>query len=185
MRLARALMLIGLTRAALNGGTRPFAAPLRRSARRLSTLAQTAVSPAPYGEDALAEYAPARPGDSRRLSAENGLPSNGPNGVAPPAIAPGLLAELDAPPVAPPPPSPPPSVAEIESFLCSGAVRGIGPKRAALLVRKFGERTLDVLRSGTELLEVPGIGPKTLDGIREALAQHDASAMRGEVRTPP
>ena len=94
MRLARALMLIGLARAALNGGTRPFAAPLRRSARRLSTLAQTAVSPAPYSEDALAGYAPARPGDSRRLSAENGLPSNGPNGIAPPALDAGLLAEL-------------------------------------------------------------------------------------------
>jgi len=57
----------------------------------------------------------------------------------------------------------------IEQLLGSGLIAGIGPARARTIVERFGLATLDILdNSSDRLLEVRGIGPKTLANIREA-----------------
>ncbi len=63
--------------------------------------------------------------------------------------------------------SPPASLAGIERYLGSGAIRSVGPKLAAVIVRQYKERTLDILDQHTDLLaHVQGIGPKRLKRIR-------------------
>ncbi|MFE1519609.1 ATP-dependent RecD-like DNA helicase [[Kitasatospora] papulosa] len=65
----------------------------------------------------------------------------------------------------------------IRHFLAAGPVRGIGPKRAALIVDRFGEQTLQVLtESPLQLTEVPGIGQKLLASILTAWEEHQAIA---------
>ncbi|MBU2699138.1 exodeoxyribonuclease V alpha subunit [Sporomusaceae bacterium BoRhaA] len=65
----------------------------------------------------------------------------------------------------------PTTLAGIERFLGSGAVRGIGPAMAARLVSHFGESVLDVLAADTQrLVEVEGIGAKKAAMIRESYA---------------
>lgn len=59
----------------------------------------------------------------------------------------------------------PTEISGIEKFLASGAVAGIGPAMAKRIVAKFGEKTLDVLKSPKELLKVAGIGKKTAEKI--------------------
>ena len=55
----------------------------------------------------------------------------------------------------------PTTLSGIEKYLSSGMIRGVGPATAKLLIRAFGEKTLDVLYSEPErLLEVSGIGEK-------------------------
>lgn len=55
----------------------------------------------------------------------------------------------------------PTTLSGIEKYLSSGMIRGIGPATAKLLIRAFGEETLDVLYSQPEKrLDVPGIGQK-------------------------
>jgi DNA uptake protein ComE-like DNA-binding protein len=67
------------------------------------------------------------------------------------------------------------TTAEISALFKSRAVKGVGPKLAAALLTRFGERTLDVLRGRgrpgdeAELLDVPGVGPKTLERIRSSV----------------
>lgn len=54
----------------------------------------------------------------------------------------------------------------IRAFLASGAIRGIGPKAADLIVDRFGESALEVIESDPDkLLAIKGIGSKTLDKI--------------------
>ncbi len=67
-----------------------------------------------------------------------------------------------------------PTTAEgIEAFLSSGIVRGIGPKTAALIVKRFGDRTLDILENNPqELLSVDGIGEKKIKIIEESFREH-------------
>ncbi|MFV0516107.1 MAG: ATP-dependent RecD-like DNA helicase [Aminipila sp.] len=49
----------------------------------------------------------------------------------------------------------------VESFLASGAIRGIGKKTAALIVKKFGAAALEIIEQNPERLsEVDGIGDK-------------------------
>lgn len=63
----------------------------------------------------------------------------------------------------------PTKAVEIEAFLSSGVVPGIGPKTAAALTGCFGDDTLRVLGEEPErLTEVPGIGPKTAARIADA-----------------
>jgi len=58
-------------------------------------------------------------------------------------------------------------------FLGSGRIRGLGPKRAAQVVEAFGLQTLEVLDSDAgRLLELNGIGPATLERIRDSWEQH-------------
>lgn len=60
----------------------------------------------------------------------------------------------------------------IEHFLASGIYHGIGEVMAARIVKHFGEKTLDIMDHEIErLIEVPGIGKKTLEKIRESVAE--------------
>lgn len=84
----------------------------------------------------------------------------------------------------------PATASDIEKYLASGVLKGIGPVMASRLVKCFGEKTLEVLdREPERLSEVPGIGPKRFQAISEAwreqqelrdvmlfLQSHDVSA---------
>lgn len=60
----------------------------------------------------------------------------------------------------------PSTESEIFSFLSSGAVKGIGPAIAAMLVNAFGEKTLDIIeRSPDKLTIVKGISKKRAEAI--------------------
>ena len=57
----------------------------------------------------------------------------------------------------------------IEKYLGSGLVKGIGPKFAKLIVGHFGTDTIEVIETDIErLYEVPGIGKKRVEKIRES-----------------
>lgn len=57
----------------------------------------------------------------------------------------------------------------IEKYLGSGLVKGIGPKYARLIVQQFGLDTIEVIETAIERLqEVPGIGRKRIEMIRES-----------------
>ena len=61
----------------------------------------------------------------------------------------------------------------IEDFLASGVISGIGPKTAAAIVRKFGSETFDVIeREPEKLKQIPGIGDKKLDSILASYKEH-------------
>ncbi|MDR0764226.1 MAG: ATP-dependent RecD-like DNA helicase [Synergistaceae bacterium] len=63
-----------------------------------------------------------------------------------------------------------PSTADgIRQYLSSGLIKGIGPDTANRIIAKFGESSLDILDNDPgKLLEVKGIGPKTLDSIKKS-----------------
>ena len=62
----------------------------------------------------------------------------------------------------------PATVQGIEKYLGSGLIRGVGPKFAKRIVRRFGADTLEVLENSPErLLEVSGIGETRVRRIRE------------------
>ncbi len=57
----------------------------------------------------------------------------------------------------------------IEKYLGNGLVKGIGPKFAKLIVGHFGTDTIEVIETDIErLYEVPGIGKKRVEKIRES-----------------
>ena len=57
----------------------------------------------------------------------------------------------------------------IEKYLGSGMVKGVGPVTAKRIVKKFGEDALDIIEHHPrKLLEVPGIGEKTVTKITQA-----------------
>ncbi len=63
----------------------------------------------------------------------------------------------------------PATVYGMEKYLGSGLIKGIGPKYARLIVRQFGENTLEVIETDPDrLLEVPGIGNKRVESIRKS-----------------
>lgn len=65
----------------------------------------------------------------------------------------------------------PEKVGDIEKYLASGLIKGVGPATARLIVGRFGDKTLDVLESRPDrLTEVPGIGPKRAALIGESFA---------------
>ena len=60
----------------------------------------------------------------------------------------------------------PSSEAEIFSFLSSGAIKGIGPAIAMMLVNAFGDKTLEVIeRHPEKLTQIKGISRKRADAI--------------------
>ena len=64
----------------------------------------------------------------------------------------------------------------IERYLGSGLIRGIGPATAILIVRQFGEETLDILSEHPErLIEIPGIGEKRMNMIAESFREHQGA----------
>ena len=63
----------------------------------------------------------------------------------------------------------PANVVGLRKYLGSGLIKGIGPKMAALIVRKFGMDTMDIIEHDPEkLARVPGIGQKRVEMIKEA-----------------
>lgn len=69
----------------------------------------------------------------------------------------------------------PNTVVGLEKYLSSGMIRGIGPKYAKIIVRKFGMSTMEIIDKHVErLLEVKGIGRKRVEIIRESWVKHHA-----------
>jgi len=63
----------------------------------------------------------------------------------------------------------PATVDGIRKYLESGFVKGIGPKTAARMVARFGEKTLEVIEKQPQrLVEVKGIGKSTAEQIASA-----------------
>ena len=66
----------------------------------------------------------------------------------------------------------PATIYGIEKYLGSGLVKGIGPVYAKAIVSMFGLETLDVIENDIErLLEVPRLGRKRVEKIRESWAK--------------
>lgn len=60
----------------------------------------------------------------------------------------------------------PATVNDIENYLASGAICGIGPVTAKKIVERFKENSLNIIETNPEeLLNIEGIGPKKLDTI--------------------
>ena len=60
----------------------------------------------------------------------------------------------------------PSSAAGIEKYLSSGMIKGIGPKFAQRMVKKFGEQTLEIIdQNPDKLYEVEGVGGKRVEQI--------------------
>ncbi|SHE73244.1 ATP-dependent RecD-like DNA helicase [Alkalibacter saccharofermentans] len=67
----------------------------------------------------------------------------------------------------------PETVAGMEKYLASGLITGIGEKKARLLVERFKEDVLDIIRYNPDrLTEVEGIGKKTASMISESFNEH-------------
>jgi exodeoxyribonuclease V alpha subunit len=63
----------------------------------------------------------------------------------------------------------PATLTGIEKYLGSGLIKGVGPVTARRIVAHFGLVTLDVIESQIDrLIEVPGIGKKRVQTIRDA-----------------
>lgn len=62
----------------------------------------------------------------------------------------------------------------LEKYLSCGLFKGIGPKTAALIVAKFGEETLNIIKRQPEKLrEIKGISSKRIDAIVKAYNEHE------------
>ena len=71
----------------------------------------------------------------------------------------------------------PESKNDIEQFLASGAIRGVGPKMAQAIVSKFGEGALTIIEEQPRrLLEIEGIGEKKLADICASFKAHKTYA---------
>lgn len=63
----------------------------------------------------------------------------------------------------------PASVHGIQKYLGNGLIKGIGPKLAEKIAKKFGKETLEIIEDNIERLsEVEGIGKKRIEMIRNA-----------------
>lgn len=68
----------------------------------------------------------------------------------------------------------PSSARGIEKFLSSGLIHGVGPVLARNIVRRYGERTLDILSHNPDKLrEIEGVGPVKLRAIKQAWHEHE------------
>ncbi len=69
----------------------------------------------------------------------------------------------------------PATVQGIRRYLGSGLIKGIGPRTAERIVDHFGTATLDVIEAdATELIKVPGLGPKRTKKIAAAWEEQKA-----------
>lgn len=65
--------------------------------------------------------------------------------------------------------------AGIESFLASGLIKGVGPSTAHLLVKTFGDKTMEVLASSPDkVAAIKGIGKKKAGMICQSFAEQYA-----------
>lgn len=73
----------------------------------------------------------------------------------------------------------PTTTEEIEKYLSSGVIQGIGPVTAKKIIQRFGDRSLEILDNDIERLrEIEGIGEKKLHVIMESyLAQRDLKSI--------
>ena len=72
----------------------------------------------------------------------------------------------------------PESLSDMEKYLASGQIRGVGAATARLIVETFGARTFDVLEAEPHrLTEVAGIGKKRAAMIAQSFQEHNR--MRG------
>ena len=63
----------------------------------------------------------------------------------------------------------------IEKYLASGLIKNIGPAFARLIVKQFGDKTLDVLDNDPQrLLEIKGVGQKRVESVIESVRQQKA-----------
>lgn len=66
----------------------------------------------------------------------------------------------------------------IERYLASGIIKGVGPATAKLLVKAFGDSTLDVLEYHPDrLIEIDGIGPKRASQIADSYQEQRSSRL--------
>src|SRR5690242_3641588 len=66
----------------------------------------------------------------------------------------------------------PTSIAGIEKYLGSGLIKGIGPTYAKRIIEAFGADALTIIDERPDrVLEVPGIGRKRAEQIRQAWAE--------------
>ena len=69
----------------------------------------------------------------------------------------------------------PTTVESIKAYLCSGVVKGVGPKTVARLVDHFKNQTLEVIADSPDrLTEVKGIGPETATRLVAAWKSHNS-----------
>jgi exodeoxyribonuclease V alpha subunit len=62
----------------------------------------------------------------------------------------------------------PATIEGIRRYLGSGLIKGIGPKMADLIVKEFGENTLDIIENDLQrLAQIKGIGEKTIQKIKK------------------
>ena len=60
----------------------------------------------------------------------------------------------------------------IQRYLSSGAIKGIGPSLAKKIVENFGDHTLEIMeKEPTRLLEIRGISPKKCESIAAEVKQ--------------
>ena len=63
----------------------------------------------------------------------------------------------------------PATVVGIKKYLASGLIKGIGPVMASRIVKKFGEKTLEIIEyKPDKLVQVEGVGPKRVEMIKKA-----------------
>ncbi len=61
----------------------------------------------------------------------------------------------------------PTTIDGIRKYLGSGLIKGIGPKMADRIIRRFGQETLDIIGENPQrLMEVEGIGAKRVDMVK-------------------
>jgi exodeoxyribonuclease V alpha subunit len=66
----------------------------------------------------------------------------------------------------------PSSLEGLKKFLGSGLIKGLGEKMADRIIERFGEETVAILDANPERLrEIPGIGSKTVERIRDGWLQ--------------
>jgi exodeoxyribonuclease V alpha subunit len=69
------------------------------------------------------------------------------------------------------------SIGGPRAVLTSGAIKGLGPVKAAAMLHKFGDEALTMLLEKDErLLSLPGMGAKTLKRFHEAAVAHSGKA---------
>ena len=70
----------------------------------------------------------------------------------------------------------PATIRGIEKYLASGMIKGVGKHFAEQIVRKYGEKTLDIIDQNPDLLQedIDGIGPKRIQKIKDGWAEQKA-----------
>jgi exodeoxyribonuclease V alpha subunit len=64
----------------------------------------------------------------------------------------------------------PPDFYAIIQYLSSGIIKGLGSVMAQKIVAEFKEETLEIMQNEPDRLkEVPGIGPKLIEAIKEGI----------------